>query len=140
MSAKPLNTSSLAVVAFALLAGTVNCAASDAALDSFERMLAHQPGRSAPVVSVHAEVDPLIEAMVVPLRDGIRRSPLHAADAVAGSFARMLAHTPGANLPPVPAGIGPDPLIAAVVEPLRQWQAESVAAARYAAAVSRTQR
>jgi hypothetical protein len=63
-----------------------------------------------------------------------------AGGAVAGSFARMLAHTPGAHLPAVPAGIGPDPLIAAVVEPLHQWQDESVAAARHAAAVRRTQR
>jgi len=42
------------------------------------------------------------------------------ADPVAGSFARMLAHQPTAVMSPAPAGT--DPLIAALVEPLRNSQ------------------
>jgi hypothetical protein len=55
-----------------------------------------------------------------------------AADAVADSFARMLAHEPNRVAPAVPAGLGADPLIAAMAEPLRQWLAQPDAAPRYA--------
>ena len=48
-----------------------------------------------------------------------------AGDAVAGSFARMFAHTPGTTAPAAPAGFGPDPLTAAIVEPLRKHAPES---------------
>ena len=45
-----------------------------------------------------------------------------ATDPVALSFERMLNHTPVTTAPAVPANFGTDPLIAAMVEPLRQWQ------------------
>jgi hypothetical protein len=115
--------------AFALqLAG--NCLAADAAADSFERMLAHQPGRGVPAAQ-RAEVDPLLQAIVIPLREGAPRS-MARPDAVADSFARMFAHEPNRVAPAVPAGLGGDPLIAAMVEPLRQWLAQPDPAPRYA--------
>jgi hypothetical protein len=136
MNVKHLNASSLAAVAFVLIAGAANCAASEGVLESFERMLTHEPGRGVPLASAQVTADPLVEAMVVPLRDGIRPAPPRAADPVAESFARMLAHVPSTHVPPVPAGIGADPLIAAVVEPLRQWLAGNGAAERQAIALS----
>ncbi|MBK6294855.1 MAG: hypothetical protein IPF55_11630 [Rhodoferax sp.] len=45
-----------------------------------------------------------------------------ATDPVALSFERMLKHTPVTTAPAVPANFGTDPLIAAMVEPLRLWQ------------------
>lgn len=140
MNVKRLNPLSLAAITLALAAGAANSAASDAVLESFERMLAHEPGRGVPVSTMAAQADPLIEAMVVPLRDGIRRAPSPPADPVAESFARMLSHTPSTHVPPVPDGLGADPLVAAMVEPLRQWLADSAAATRRATAANRRRR
>ena len=128
--------SPLVAVALALAAGTANCYASDAIEGSFQRMLSHEPA-SAAVAALAAPADPLIEAMVVPLRDGFR-TPLYAVDPVAGGFARMLAHTPNPVSPPVPAGAGVDPLVAAMIEPMRRSFAEGEAPTHYA--VVRTQR
>lgn len=122
-----------AAVALVLLLGTVNCLASDNASESFDRMLAHQPGRGTKVPVAGVDADPLIEAIVIPLREGVQR-PVATAVPVAESFARMLAHAPSPIAPSVPANLGPDPLIAAMVEPLRQWLTEGAATAHFASA------
>jgi hypothetical protein len=124
---KPLR----AVVALALLLGSVNGLAADAVVESFDRLLAHQPGPTKPVITADRDADPLIHAMVIPLRDPVRDSPAALAYPIAESFARMLAHTPGTVAPPLPPHTGPDPLIVAIVEPLRQSLSESAAATHF---------
>jgi hypothetical protein len=124
-----LNTLAQALAVLALAAGAASSAAGDAALNSFERMLAHQPSTHTPPTAAGAGADPLVEAMVVPLRGGVRQVPVRPADPVADSFARMLAHTPSTHVPPVPAGFGADPLVAAMVEPLRRPPTLGVAVA-----------
>ncbi|HRC39529.1 MAG TPA: hypothetical protein PK420_15755 [Rubrivivax sp.] len=74
-----LNTLSLqtrsASIALALAMAAGTCLAQDGAAASFERMLAHQPATHQPVTAAQRDTDPLVAALVVPLRDGIRRQP-----------------------------------------------------------------
>ncbi len=51
-----------------MAAGT--CLAQDGAAASFERMLSHQPTTHQPVTAAQRDTDPLVAALVVPLRDG----------------------------------------------------------------------
>jgi hypothetical protein len=51
-----------------------------------------------------------------------------AADPVRDSFDRMFNHEPSRATPMLPADAGTDPLIAAMVEPLRQWFAQIASA------------
>lgn len=133
---RPLQASSL-VVALGLLLGACDGVAADEVAGSFDRMLAHQPAVSAPITAADREQDPLLQAVVIPLRDGVRHASAKA-DPIADSFARMLAHTPNPAAPAVPSHLGPDPLIAAMVVPLREWFAESAAQTRVARASTTT--
>ncbi len=115
----------------AMAAGT--CLARDGAAASFERMLSHQPATHQPVTAVQHDADPLVAALVVPLRDGLQRLPMFAAnDPLAQSFARLFAHQPNAIAPALPSGSGPDPLVAALIEPLRDGPAAAAASRRLA--------
>ena len=55
-------------LALALAAGT--CVAQDGAAASFERMLSHQPATHQPVTAAQHDADPLVAALIEPLRDG----------------------------------------------------------------------
>lgn len=120
-------------LALAMAAGT--CLAQDGAAASFERMLSHQPSTHQPVTAAQRDTDPLVAALVVPLRDGIQPLPAFAAnDPLAQSFARLFAHQPNAIAPALPSGSGTDPLVAALVEPLRDGPAAAGASQRHASA------
>jgi len=120
-------------LALAMAAGT--CLAQDSAAASFERMLSHQPSTHQPVTAAQREADPLVAALVVPLRDGFPRLPAFATDdPLAQSFARLFAHQPNAIAPALPSGSGTDPLVAALIEPLRDGSAAAAAAQRHASA------
>lgn len=122
-------------VALALLLAATPSFATDPVRASFDRMLTHEPVATAPPAAPQAPADPLIAALVVPLRDGVKQA-VPMTDAVAQSFERMLTHSPNWVAPPVPAGLGDDPLLAAMVEPLRQWLAQSASVTTHAAAPS----
>jgi hypothetical protein len=133
---RPLQASSF-VVALGLLLGAYDGVAADEVAGSFDRMLAHRPAVSAPITAADREKDPLLQAVVIPLRDGVRYA--HAkADPIADSFARMLAHTPNRSMPAVPSNLGADPLIAAIVEPLRESFAAAASTTRLASARATT--
>lgn len=117
-----------AVLTLALAAGS--CFAQDNAAASFERMLSHQPSTHRPVTAAQRDADPLVAAIVVPLRDGAQRTPVFAdADPLARSFARMLSHQPSTHQPVTAAQREIDPLVAVLVEPLRVWRSDAAAAA-----------
>lgn len=106
---------------------------ADPATDSFDRMLTHAAATTAVARPVEP-VDPLLAALVRPLRDGRRVAARTDDDPVLAGFARMLAHAPTPLAAPVPAGT--DPLVAALIEPLRDgpsaplWLAGRVAPVR----------
>jgi hypothetical protein len=125
----------LTAVAFALLLGSVNALAADPVSESFDRMLGHEPGPAIPATATDRDADPLIHAMILPLRNPARSSP-PATDPIAESFARMLAYAPSTVAPPVPSSQGPDPLTVAMVEPLRRSLSESAEATHFATARS----
>lgn len=109
------------------LAGSPGIAA-DPVRTSFDLMLAHPPVPAGAAPAVNGPADPLIAALVVPLRDGNRRaSPAAPADPVAESYARMLGHQPGRFNPALPEGTGVDPLVQAVVWPLLRANQYTVA-------------
>lgn len=135
MRATPRNIVSLVAVGLSLLAGASNTVAGDQAPDRSGRNIALETGRGLPIPAAQSQPGPLAGTMVAPPSDGLRRAYGRADDPIAESFDRMLAHVPSTHRPPVPAGFGVDPLIAAVLEPQRQWQAE-YAAARHASARS----
>ena len=126
-------TKSALVAAALTLFGTANALAADGVAESFERMLAHQPGHGITATAADRDADPLVQAMVVPLRDGQPRI-LAKTDPVAESFARMLAHQPGTVVLTASSDRDHDPLVAAMVEPLRRWLASSAAMTRLAKA------
>lgn len=97
---------------------------------SFERMLAVEPASARPPAVPIGPADPLIAALVVPLRDGA--SPVatnRPSDPVLESFTRMLAHEPNWATPALPQAAGADPLIAAVVWPLLRSKHITIASA-----------
>lgn len=128
MKLKSLRKLSSLSIVLSCLGGTA-AQADDAVARSFERMLEQ---RSIPAPAVRpgrAELDPLQAAIVIPLRDGVGRPAASApADPVLHSFERLFSHVPNPVAPPVPAGLGDDPLMAAMVEPLRTWLAGEAAA------------
>jgi hypothetical protein len=93
---------------------------ADPVADSVQRMLDHSATR-APVARPAEPADPLLAALIQPLRDGGgsagARSAAVGDDPVRASFDRMLQHAPTALAARVPAGT--DPLVAALIEPLR---------------------
>lgn len=114
-------------VAVALaVAGTGSASfAADPIRESFDRMLAHQATPTSLAAAPRADVDPLIAAVVVPLRDGaVAPNPVRVSlagngkDPVVDAFVRMLSHEPGRFAPARPEVADADPLIAAVVLPL----------------------
>ncbi|MBK6866255.1 MAG: hypothetical protein IPG91_23450 [Ideonella sp.] len=124
-----------ASIALALAMAAGNCLAQDSAAASFERMFSHQPATHQPVTAAQRDADPLVAALVVPLRDGVQRAPAFAAaDPVAQSFARLFAHQPHATAPALPAGSATDPLVAALIEPLRDGHGSAAASLRLASA------
>jgi hypothetical protein len=119
-----MNHSHVLSAAILALSGACAQAATDPVALSFERMLNHTPVTTAPAVPANFGIDPLIAAMVVPQRSGTQHAVVQVAkvDLTIGGFDRMLAHTPTSTYPAVPANFGTDPLIAAMVVPLRLWQ------------------
>ncbi len=117
--------------AFVLFASLGAHAADGSLTQSFDRMLGHTPAASAVASPAGQVADPLIAAMVLPLRDGIA-APRPRHDAVLAGFTRMLQHTPSSHTPAVPASVGADPLQLAMVEPLRNGSGQ-VPALRLAA-------
>ena len=122
---------SFSAIALALLCSSTNALAGDPVVESFDRMLSHRPNEVMPTRPLPSAADPLVDAIVVPLRDGVVR-PIVPADPVAESFRRMLTHTPNHVAPPVPNDLGSDPLLAALVEPLREWLAQGARVSRHA--------
>lgn len=108
----------IAAVAAALAAASSPGMAFDPLRASVERMLADEPVAARPVAVPAGPADPLLAAIVRPLRDGARPAGAEVADPVAASFARMLRHEPSRHVPPLPQDAGVDPLIAVVVLPL----------------------
>lgn len=115
-----------AVLALALT--SLNGQADDEVRRSFDRMLAHEAAPATQAAPAAAPADPLVAALVVPLRDGVwPREPAADADPVVASFSRMLNHEPSSHVPALPADAGTDPLVAAVVLPLLRERAVTVA-------------
>jgi hypothetical protein len=105
-------------VAGALMLASSQGQAFDSLRASFDLMLDHEPA-AMPAAATHGgSADPLLAAMVLPLRDGLPPTRALASDPVAESFARMMQHEPNRHVPPLPRGEGADPLIAAIVLPL----------------------
>ena len=122
-----------AVVALAIAGASGTALAADPVRASFDRMLAVEAAPTLQAAAPRDECDPLVAAIVVPLRDGwAGRVPVvtagPAADPVAEGFARMLNHEPSRFAPTRPEGLGADPLIAAIVLTLLQSHQIEVAA------------
>lgn len=113
-------------IAFALALASGPSLAGDPVSESFGRMLTPHAATASHANVAPGPADPLIAAVVMPLRDGVW--PAVRVDPVAESFARLLNHEPNCAAPPVPAGSAVDPLIAAVVRPLLQSNQITVAA------------
>ena len=113
-----------AIVTTLLTMGAAQAQASDPVRASFDRMLDHAASTGAIAVpaTFSAGDDPLMAAMVLPLRAGTAPAqPAWASqDAAGASFERMLAHLPATHNPARPAAQADDPLVAALVEPLRE--------------------
>ena len=118
-----------AIVTTLLTMGAAQAQASDPARASFDRMLDHvaSTGVIAVPATFSAGDDPLMAAMVLPLRAGTAPAqPAWASqDAAGASFERMLAHLPATHSPARPAAQADDPLVAALVEPLRESATEA---------------
>ena len=115
-------------VALALAFANSSGAAEDPVRVSFDRMLTHAPAPASAPAGASAAADPLVAALVVPVRDGTRPAgPASATDPVAESFARMFAHEPSRHTPALPESASVDPLIAAVVWPLLRSNQYTVA-------------
>jgi hypothetical protein len=130
MFAKLHQSLKIAGVAAALAAASSPGMAFDPLRASVERMLADGPVAARPVAVPAGPADPLLAAIVLPLRDGTKPAGAEATDPVVESFARMLRHEPSRHLPPLPQGAGADPLIAAVVLPLLRANPTLVAGAK----------
>jgi hypothetical protein len=119
MSATPQSSLKIGCVVVALALASSSGLAADPVRASFDRMLAHEPMPAGGPAATRGPADPLIAALVVPLRDGEHPSPPAApTDSVTESFARMFNHEPNRTPPAPPESAGADPLIAAVVWPL----------------------
>lgn len=112
----------------ALIALTFAAAAAqaDPVMDSFDRMLTHAAATMATDRPTES-ADPLVAAMVEPLRDARGTAAVHVAaagrDPIRASFDRMLQHEPTPLAAHVPQGT--DPLVAALIEPLRDGSSPS---------------
>ena len=125
MSAKPRSFAASASVTLMLALVAAPAFAGDPVQQSFVRMLAPREPIVVPAAAAPAPADPLIAALVVPLRDGVW--PVRRVDPVAESFARLFNHESSWATPSAPAGDA-DPLIAAVVQPLLRSSQITVAA------------
>lgn len=109
---------------------------ADPVMDSFDRMLSHA-ATSTPIARPAEPADPLVAALVEPLRDGrstaMAQVPGSADDPVRLSFVRMLTYT--ATPMPIARPAEPaDPLVAALIEPLRDGHPRPTLYARATAA------
>ncbi|MCC7114253.1 MAG: hypothetical protein IT520_07715 [Burkholderiales bacterium] len=129
------NNVSFVAIVLSLLAGASSAFAGDQTPDRSGCVVAPETSRGVPVLAVRSQAEPQAAAAAASPRDGVRGATARADDPITESFDRMLAHTPSTHRPPVPAGFGVDPLISAMIEPQRRWQAEH-AVARHAAACS----
>lgn len=129
MSAALKASSKIGCVAAALVLASSHSMAFDPLRAGFDRMLADEPVAAQPAAIAAAPADPLVAAIVLPLRDGVWPPHAVTGDAVAESFARMLQHEPSRHVPPLPDAAAADPLIAAVVWPLLRSNAYTVARA-----------
>lgn len=113
----------LAAAATALLA-TGLAQAQDPVRAGFDRMLDHTACTCVAAVPAQASAahDPLLTAMVLPLRDGMPALAVNwtRQDAAGASFERMLAHEASSHRPAMPQPAMEDPLVLALVEPLRE--------------------
>jgi hypothetical protein len=112
-----------ATAATALLA-TGLAQAQDPVRAGFDRMLDHTACTCTAAVPAQAAaaLDPLLTAMVLPLRGDQPSAAMNWArhDAAGASFERMLAHVPSTHRPSGPQPAMEDPLVLALVEPLRE--------------------
>jgi len=129
MYAPLITTLKTGLVAAALLAASSPGLAFDPLHASFERVLAAEPAAVQAIVLPGGPTDPLMAALVLPLRDGVWPAQAVTGDPVADSFARMLQHQPSRHVPPLPGEEVADPLIAAVVLPLLRANHYTVASA-----------
>lgn len=120
MNVQHLRASAMIAVACACFTATAHGMARDSLRESLERMLGDEASRNLPAAT-RPDCSNAREPILVRLCDDIRRSPLSNPDPVSESFVRMLLHTPSPHVPPIPASIGADPLVEAMVEPLRSW-------------------
>lgn len=119
MFANLQSSSKTGLLALAIALASGPALAADEVRASFDRMLAHEPTSASAPAALGQPADPLVAALVVPLRDGVQPARAFVpADPVFDSFARMFSHQPNRASPALPAGTGPDPLIAVVVRPL----------------------
>jgi hypothetical protein len=117
-------------IALALAFAAASGRAADPVRAGFDRMLTTERASAVAPAVPDGPADPLIAALVVPLRDGATvTSASRAADPVVESFARMLTHEPNRATPELPQGAWTDPLIAAVVWPLLRSKHYTVAGA-----------
>jgi hypothetical protein len=130
MFAKLQQSLKIAGLAAALAAAASPSMAFDPLRASVERMLADEPVAARPAAVPAGQDDPLLAAIVLPLRDGAKPAGGELANPVAASFPRMLRHEPSRHVPPLPQGAGADPLIAAVVLPLLRTNPTLVAGAQ----------
>lgn len=115
-------------VALALAFASSSGIAADPMQASFDRMLAHVPMATGVADAASGPADPLVAALVVPLRDGTWPArPAILTDPVAESFSRMFTHEPSWTTPALPEDSGSDPLIASVVWPLLRSSQHTVA-------------
>ena len=128
MSATPQSSLKIGCVVVALALASSSGLAADPVCASFDRMLAHEPMPAGGPAATRGPADPLIAALVLPLRDGAHPSrPVVPSDAVVESFTRMFNHEPNRTPPALPESAGADPLIAAIVRPLLQSHSYLVA-------------
>lgn len=123
MNARHFSAAALAAVAFSLVCATAQAAVRDSLREGLERVLGEEASRALPTASAPAPdcAERSLEPLLLRLCEDIRHSPLSSPDPVSEGFVRMLLHTPSRHVPPVPASVGVDPLIAAIVEPQRRW-------------------
>ncbi|MCC7215603.1 MAG: hypothetical protein IT517_02445 [Burkholderiales bacterium] len=120
VASKPLRTMVALALLFCGLTGHVA-----AGPDGGEPTRDRQPGPDKAVAAARPGAEVLPRPTAAAERATTRGAT--AADPIAESFSRMLAHPPSAAAPAVPSGMGPDPLTDALVVPLRQRLSASAA-------------
>jgi len=103
-------------VALTLIAGVTTAQLEVGAAERVaDQTAVHRPSSPQPEAF---EPSALVGALVAASPEAARRNP-PAADPVTLGFVRMLEHPPTRTSPPIPAGSDIDPLVAAIVVPIR---------------------